>query len=114
MKTRSKIIFINVVIALGVGAIIWVQWPEAMKTRSIGAGYEQALGARLFLAALMTGIPALIYAIFVYVSLSHFLFSPGELKAYRARKLVESIRTTEAPTKSAAPSAQSGNHDFID
>jgi hypothetical protein len=114
MNTRIKIIFINTVIALGVGAIIWVFWPQAIANHSIGAGYEQGLGARLFLAALMMGIPALIYAVFVYVSLSHWLFRPGELKAYRARRLVESVRTTDAPTKSAAPSTQSGNHDFID
>jgi hypothetical protein len=114
MKTRSKIIFINVVIALGVGAIIWVQWPDAMKSHSIGAGYEQGLAESIFLAALMTGIPALFYAVVVYLLLSHWLFRPDELKAYRARRLVESIRTTENTAKTAPPSPQSGSHDFID
>jgi len=114
MKTRIKIIIINIVIALGVGAIIWVQWPEAMKSRSIGVGYEQGLGASIFLAVLMTGIPALFYAVVVYLVLSHWLFGPDELKAYRARRLVESIRTTENTAKTAPPSPQSGNHDFID
>jgi hypothetical protein len=114
MKTRSKIIFINVVITLGVGAIIWVQWPDAMKSHSIGAGYEQGLAASIFLAALMTGIPALLYSVVVYLLLSHWLFRPDELKAYRARRLVESIGTTESSTKTAAPSTPSGKHDFID
>jgi hypothetical protein len=114
MKTRSKIIFINVVITLGVGAIIWVQWPDAMKSHSIGAGYEQGLAASIFLAALMTGIPALFYAVVAYLLLSHWLFRSDELKTYRARRLVQSMRTSESPKKSAAPSNQSGNHDFID
>lgn len=112
--TRVKIIFINTVIALGVAVIVWVQWPEAMTSHSIGAGYEQSMGARVFLAILMTGIPALLYAVVVYLLLSHWLFRPDELKAYRARRLVESIRTTEGTAKGAAPPAQSGNHDFID
>jgi hypothetical protein len=112
--TRLKIIFINSVIALGVGAIIWVQWPEAMKSHSIGAGYEQGLGASIFLAILLTGIPALFYAVVVYLLLSHWLFRPDELKTYRARRLVESIPTTKDAAKSAAPSPQSGKHDFID
>jgi hypothetical protein len=85
-----------------------------MKNHSIGAGYEQGLGASIFLAVLMTGIPALFYAVVVYLLLSHWLFRPDELKAYRARRLVESIQTTEGTAKGAAPPAQSGNHDFID
>jgi hypothetical protein len=93
-KTRVKVAFVNAVIALGVGAIIWVQWPEAMKSHSIGAGYEQGVGASIFLAALMTGIPALFYAVVAYLLLSHWLFRPDELKSYRARRLVESISTT--------------------
>lgn len=86
MATRFKLAFINIVIALGVGAIIWVQWPEAMKSHSIGAGYEQGAGASIYLALLLTGIPALIYAVFVYVTLTHWLFRPDELKAHRARR----------------------------
>jgi hypothetical protein len=110
--TRFKITCINIVIALGVGAIIWVQWPEAMTSRSIGTGYEQGLGARLFLAALMTGIPALIYAVFVHVTLTHWLFAPDELKAYRARRLVESIPTTKATAAGKQPVVSSSvGHD---
>jgi len=112
--TRLKLLFINVVIALGVGAIIWLFWPEAMASHSVGAGYEQGLGARVFLAVLMTGIPALLYAVFMHITLTHWLFAPDELKTYRARRLVESIPTTEGTAKSAAPSTQSGKHDFID
>jgi hypothetical protein len=114
MKTSYKLAFVNTVIAIGVIVIVWVQWPDAMKTRSIGIGYEQGMGASVYLAILMTGIPALIYAIGAHVVLTHFLFRPGELKAHRARRLVESMRTGENPKKSAAPSNQSGNHDFID
>jgi hypothetical protein len=112
--TRLKLIFINTVIVLGVAVIVWIQWPEAMKPPSIGTGYERGIGASIFLAVLMTGIPALFYAVVVYLLLSHLLFNPGELKAYRACRLVESIPTTEVPTKSAAPLTRSGNHDFID
>lgn len=111
MKTPYKIAFINIMIALGVGAIIWVFWPEAMANHSIGAGYEQGLGARLFLAALITGIPALIYAVLVHVTLSHWLFRPDELKAYRARKLVENLVSKKADAPDA-PKPE--NHDFAD
>lgn len=106
--TRLKIIFINSVIALGVGIIIWWQWPEAMKSHSIGAGYEQGTGAAAFLAILMTGIPALLFAVTVYVTLSHWLFRPGELKAYRARRLAENILTV--PKRTAKTSARVGNY----
>jgi len=112
--TRLKLVFINAVILVGVAIIVWVQWPEAMKSHAIGAGYEQGLGASIFLAVLMTGIPALLYAVAVHVTLSHWLFAPDELKLYRARRLVESIRTTEGSSKNAAPSTQSGKHDYID
>jgi hypothetical protein len=114
MKTRIKLAFVNAVILLGVAVIVWVQWPEAMADHAIGAGYDQGMGARVYLAILMTGIPALLYAVVVYLLLSHWLFRPDELKAYRARRLVESIRTTEGTSKNAPPSTQSGKHDFID
>src|SRR6266436_3559906 len=99
--TRIKILFMNTVIALGVAVIVWVQWPEAMKNHSIGAGYDQGMGASVYLAVLMTGIPALLYAVAVHVTLTHWLFAPDELKTYRARRLVESIPTTEGSSKSA-------------
>jgi hypothetical protein len=104
MMTRFKIMFIYSVIALGLGVIIWWQWPEAMKSHGIGAGYEQSTGASIYLAVLMTGIPALLYAVAVYVSLTHWLLRPGELKAYRARWLAERILTMPKSTaKSSAP-----------
>lgn len=112
--TRIKLAFMNMVIVLGVAAIVWVQWPEAMKSHAIGAGYEQGLGASIFLAVLLTAFPALLYAVAVHIALKHWLFAPNELKAYRARRLVESIRMTEDNAKTATPSAQSGKHDFID
>jgi hypothetical protein len=114
MITRLKISFINIVIALGVGVIVWWQWPEAMKSHTIGAGYDPGYGASVFLAVLMCGIPALLYAVAVHVGLTHMLFAPDELRAYRARRLAESITTTGSTSKNAAPSAQSGKHDFID
>ncbi len=45
--TRVKIAFMNLVIALGSVAIIWVQWPEAMKPRGYGGGYEQSFSASM-------------------------------------------------------------------
>ncbi len=113
MATRFKLAFINIVIALGVGAIIWVQWPEAMKSHSIGAGYEQGAGASIYLALLLTGIPALIYAVFVYVTLTHWLFRPDELKAHRARRLAESIATTprQPAARNTKPAPEAISHD---
>jgi hypothetical protein len=113
MKTRLKLAFINTVIALGVIAIIWVQWPEAMKSHSYGAGYEQGVGASVYLAILMTGIPALLYAVAVHVTLTHWLFRPDELKAYRARQLAERIptTTTKGTAKKSAPASNPVGHD---
>ncbi len=111
MPTRWKLTFINAVIVAGSLAIIWVLWPEAMKSHGYGyAAYEQGLASRVFLAVLLTGIPVLLYAVAVHVALSHFLFAPGEVKAYRARKLVESIpeQTRAAPAQSGEESAQDG------
>ncbi len=91
MKTRYKLAFVNVVIALGVGVIIWRVWPEAMKSHSFAVGYEDSFATSVFLAILMTGIPALLYAVLVHIALTHLLFKPDEVKLYRARQLVESI-----------------------
>jgi hypothetical protein len=109
--TRLKLAFINIVIALGVGVIIWVQWPEAMKSHSIGGGYEQGMAASVYLAILMTGIPALLYAVGVHVILTQWIFQPGELRAYRARKLAESIKTT--PKQAEEPAQQRKADDVV-
>lgn len=119
MKTGLKLALMNFVIVFGSLAIIVAQWPEAMKPRGYGGGYEQGQASAVFLAVLLTGIPALLYASFVHVALSHCLFRPDELKAYRARRLVESIRTdaTRATAKPAplakaeAPAAKNIRHD---
>jgi hypothetical protein len=104
MATRLKIVFVNAVIVLGAMAIIWVQWPEAMKSRGYGyAAYEQGLASRVFLAVLLTGIPVLLYAVAVHVALGHFLFKPGELTLHRSRKLVESIGGKDATDGAPAP-----------
>jgi hypothetical protein len=104
MATRLKIIFVNAVIVAGSLAIIWVQWPEAMKPHGYGnAAYEPGLASRVFLAVLLTGIPVLLYAVAVHVALGHFLFKPGELTLHRARKLVESIDGKDATDGTRAP-----------
>lgn len=107
IKTRLKLAFLNSVIVLGSFAIIVAQWPEAMKLHGYGGGYEQGEASTVFLAVLLTGIPALLYAGFVHITLSHWLFRPGELQSYRARRLVQSIRTggTQATVK-AGPRAE--------
>jgi hypothetical protein len=113
--TRLKQFFINVVIVLGALVIVYVQWPEALKNSGFGSGgYNQGMIGTVLLAILMAGIPIIIFAIVAHLALAWLLFRPGELEDYKARKLIKSIRTTETPTRSATPSAQSGNHDFID
>jgi hypothetical protein len=111
MKTRLKLAFVNVVILVGVAFIVWELWPQAMTDHSIGAGYDEGIGARVYLAILMTGIPALGYAVVAYLLLSHFLFKPDELKIYRARRLVERLQIKKA-TPADTPTSQ--NHDFAD
>jgi hypothetical protein len=109
--TRLKIALTNFVIVLGSLAIIWVQWPEAMKPHGYGYGaYEPGLASRVFLAVLLTGIPVLLYAVAVHIALGHFLFAPGELTLYRARKLVESIGGKNATDSAPAPSDDSAHN----
>jgi hypothetical protein len=113
--TRLKLLAINILIALGAVSIAYVQWSEALKNSGFGSGgYNQGMIGTVLLAILMAGIPIILFAVVAHLGLTWLLFRSGELEAYKARKLVESIRTTESATKSAAPSAQSGNHDFID
>jgi len=113
--TRLKLAVINAVIVLGALAIAYIQWPEALRNSGFGSGgYNQGMTGTVLLFVLMAGIPIIIFAIIAHLGLVWLLFRPGELEDYKARKLVESIRTSESPKKSAAPSNQSGNHDFID
>jgi len=113
MKTRAKIIFINSVIALGAVAIIVVQWPEGMKPHGYGyAAYEEAWASRVFLDALLTGIPVVLYAGAVHVLLSYWLFKPGELQAYKARQLIATIDSEAKARAAEAPATrQAVNHD---
>lgn len=105
MRTRSKIIFINSVMALGAVAIIAMQWPDAMKSHSWGnEAYDASLSSRAFLAVILTGIPVVLYATMIYVLLSHVLFKPGELRAYKARQLLDTIEAEphDAPPETKA------------
>lgn len=109
--TRLKITFINLVIVIGAAAIIWVQWPEAMKPHGYGyAAYEQGLASKVFLAALLTGIPVLLYAVAVHVALGHFLFAQDEVKVYRARKLIKSLGGKDTTDGTPAPRDDSAHH----
>jgi hypothetical protein len=113
MLTRLKITFINTVIVLGSLAIVWIQWPEAMKPKGYGGGYDQGLATSIYLAVLLTGIPVLLYAVAVHVGLSHWLFQPGELKAYRARKLIESFGGKDT-TGNPSPGNNNTAHNSLD
>jgi hypothetical protein len=64
----------------------------------------------VFLAVLLTGIPVLLYAVAVHIALGHFLFAPGELTLYRARKLVESIGGKGATDNTPAPGDDSAHN----
>ena len=103
--TGLKLALTNAVIVIGSLVIIVVQWPEAMKPRGYGGGYDQGPAASIFLALLLTGIPVVLYAVGVHVALSHWLFRPGELKAYRARQLVKSIPTKKPAAQQTAANA---------
>jgi hypothetical protein len=119
MKTGLKLAFMNGVVLLGSLAIVVLQWPEAMKPRGYNGGYEQGQASAVFLAVLLTGIPAVLYAAFVHLALSHWLFRPDELKAYRARQLVESLGAgaaqatakTGTPANGAASRRENIKHD---
>jgi hypothetical protein len=113
MRTRMKLILINVIIAAGSIAIFLVQWPEAMKPRGYGGGYDQGPAASVFLALLLTAIPIVLYAVAVHVALSHWLFGPGELKTHRAQQLVNSIpaqKSAERQTEQTASGVEDDIH----
>ena len=112
MKTGIKLAFMNAWLSLARSPIIVAQWPEAMKPRGYGGGYEQGAASAVFLAVLLTGIPAVLYAAFAHLALSHWLFRPDELKAYRARRLVESLPAGEKrAVAKAAPAPERLKHD---
>jgi hypothetical protein len=104
--TRLKQFLINAVIVLGALAIVYVQWPEALKNSGFGSGgYNQGMIGTVLLAILMAGIPIIIFAIVAHLGLAWLLFRPGELEDYKARKLVESLGA-----KSSQPSQPSPNN----
>ena len=103
MITALKLWFIYVIMAAGAAAIIWFQWPEAMKPHGYSGGYDQGPAAAIFLAVILTAIPVVLYVLAVHVTLSHWLFRPGEMTAYRARQRVNSLPAQEpAAVKSAS------------
>jgi hypothetical protein len=106
MKTSFKIAIVNIVVVMGSVAIILALWPEAIKPRSYGGGYEQGWASAFFLAAVLTGIPTVMYAAIAHLALSQLLFKPGELKAHRARQLIESLET-------AKPAASQRTRDVV-
>jgi hypothetical protein len=82
--------------------IIIFEWPEAIKTHGYGnIAYEEGFGTSIFLAILLTGILVLLYAVGVHIVLSHWMFEEGELKEYRARQLVKSIKTKNRQKQTA-------------
>ena len=104
IKTRLKVYFINAVMVAGAAVIIVVQGPEAMKPHGYGyAVYDEGLAARVFLAALLTGIPVVLYAAAVHVLLTYLLLKPDELKAYRARQLLDTIEPRSSKRVSSPP-----------
>lgn len=111
MKTGLKLAFMNGVVILGALAIIVLQWPEAMKPRGYNGGYEQGQASAVFLAVLLTGIPAVLYAAFVHLALSHWLFAPDELKDYHARKRVERTPTSRTAGEGDALAPHKIKHD---
>jgi hypothetical protein len=110
MKTGLKLGFMNGVVVLGSLAIVVLQWPEAMKPRGYG-NYQQGQASAVFLAMLLTGIPAVLYAAFAHLALSHWLFAPDELKAYRARQTVESTPTSRTAGEGDALAPHNIKHD---
>lgn len=103
--TRLKIYVMNAIIVLGSLAIAWMQFPEAMKPHGYDGGFRQNAVASLFEASLLTAIPLLLFAVGAYVVLAHVLFTPDELKTYRARRLVESLDSGRS-RKQAKPEAR--------
>ena len=84
--------FINVVIVLGTVGIVLAQWPEAIKNSGFGSGgYNQGMTGTVFLAVLMAGIPAVLFAVSTYLVLSYLLLRRGEREVYEARKLIKSL-----------------------
>ena len=76
---RLRLFIIGVLIAAGVIGIAVLQWPEAVKSSGYGSGtYSQGLVGTMLLAALMAGIPAVLFAIVAYLGLTWLLLSPAK------------------------------------
>lgn len=110
--TYFKLAAINVVIVLGSLGIAYLQWPEAVKNSGFGSGgYNQGIVGTLMLAALMAGIPIIIFAVAANLTLSWLLFRTGELEEYKARKLIAGLKNQKDTSTNAS---KLSNHDFAD
>ena len=89
---RLRLFLIGIVMAAGFAAIAILQWPEAEKASGYGSGtYSQGFVGTMLLAALMAGIPAVLFAIVAYLGLTWLLFKPGEIERFRRHKIIESV-----------------------
>ncbi len=103
---RLRLGFIALVIAAGVIAIAFLQWPQAVRSSGYGSGtYAQGPVDTMLLAALMIGIPAVLFAVVAYLGLSWLLFRPGEMERFRRHRIVASV---EGPFDAVPPPAASG------
>jgi cytochrome bd-type quinol oxidase subunit 2 len=102
---RLRLVFIALVISAGVIAIAILQWPQAVRSSGYGSGtYAQGPVDTMLLAALMVGIPAVLYAVVAYLGFSWLLFRPGEMERYRRHRIIASVEgSLEAVPPPTAP-----------
>lgn len=103
MTTRHKLALLRLVIGMGCAAIAAWQWQlathkETYGNHSFGMGMPGTLG----LAAIMAGIPAVIFAVAVDLAGKRLLFRRGELEEFHARARVEAIKKALAEKEAAA------------
>jgi len=113
--TRLKLAFVKLVIVAGMAVIgVW-QWHEATHKNDFGnESFNQGLVGQALLGVVMAGIPAILYAVLMYLALEWLLFRPGELAEFRARRRVKATwRALSARPKPPEP-PPTRQHDYVD
>jgi len=102
---RLRTLFVNLVVAAGVLAIVWLQWPQAVQSNCFAAsGCSQGVVGTVLLEIIMAGIPAILFAIVAHAGLTWLLFRPKEVADYRRRKIVADVtRDIDAAPRADAP-----------
>lgn len=91
--TLIKLILVRLVVVVSAGVVFALQWDSAMHKETYGSeAFNPGPIWKFFLSMIMSGIPAVFFAVCSYLILAHFAFRRGELDDFYARRRVKAVR----------------------